>query len=291
MFKASDVKELRERTGAGMLDCKKALDACEGDMDKAIDWLREKGISKAAKKEGRIAAEGVCVVKAEGSNAVILEVNSETDFVAQNKEFLDFTNYLADVLLKNDATTVEDALKINDGGETIGDKLINLTAKIGEKLSLRRFEKVNKTDDEVFGTYTHMGGKIGSLVVLKGANSDVAKDVCMHIAAMAPVCLNKEDVPADMIEHEKTVITEQVMNEGKPQEIALKMVNGRINKFYKEICLADQEFIKDSSVNVSTYVKNNGGEIVKFVRFAVGEGIEKKEEDFAQEVMNQVNGN
>lgn len=291
MFKASDVKELRERTGAGMLDCKKALDACEGDMDKAIDWLREKGISKAAKKEGRIAAEGVCVVKAEGSNAVILEVNSETDFVAQNKEFLDFTNYLADVLLKNDATTVEDALKINDGGETIGDKLINLTAKIGEKLSLRRFEKVTKTDDEVFGTYTHMGGKIGSLVVLKGANSDVAKDVCMHIAAMAPVCLHKEDVPADMIEHEKTVITEQVMNEGKPQEIALKMVNGRINKFYKEICLADQEFIKDSSVNVSTYVKNNGGEIVKFVRFAVGEGIEKKEEDFAQEVMNQVNGN
>lgn len=291
MFKASDVKELRERTGAGMLDCKKALDACEGDMDKAIDWLREKGISKAAKKEGRIAAEGVCVVKAEGSNAVILEVNSETDFVAQNKEFLDFTNYLADVLLKNDATTVEDALKINDGGETIGDKLINLTAKIGEKLSLRRFEKVTKTDDEVFGTYTHMGGKIGSLVVLKGANSDVAKDVCMHIAAMAPVCLNKEDVPADMIEHEKTVITEQVMNEGKPQEIALKMVNGRINKFYKEICLADQEFIKDSSVNVSTYVKNNGGEIVKFVRFAVGEGIEKKEEDFAQEVMNQVNRN
>lgn len=291
MFKASDVKELRERTGAGMIDCKKALDACEGDMDKAIDWLREKGISKAAKKEGHIAAEGVCVVKAEGSNAVILEVNSETDFVAQNKEFLDFTNYLADVLLKNDATTVEDALKINDGGETIGDKLINLTAKIGEKLSLRRFEKVTKTDDEVFGTYTHMGGKIGSLVVLKGANSDVAKDVCMHIAAMAPVCLNKEDVPADMIEHEKTVITEQVMNEGKPQEIALKMVNGRINKFYKEICLADQEFIKDSSVNVSTYVKNNGGEIVKFVRFAVGEGIEKKEEDFAQEVMNQVNGN
>ena len=291
MFKASDVKELRERTGAGMLDCKKALDACEGDMDKAIDWLREKGISKAAKKEGRIAAEGVCVVKAEGSNAVILEVNSETDFVAQNKEFLDFTNYLADVLLKNDATTVEDALKINDGGETIGDKLINLTAKIGEKLSLRRFEKVTKTDDEVFGTYTHMGGKIGSLVVLKGANSDVAKDVCMHIAAMAPVCLNKEDVPADMKKKKKTVITEQVMNEGKPQEIALKMVNGRINKFYKEICLADQEFIKDSSVNVSTYVKNNGGEIVKFVRFAVGEGIEKKEEDFAQEVMNQVNGN
>ena len=290
MFKASDVKELRERTGAGMLDCKKALDACEGDMDKAIDWLREKGISKAAKKEGRIAAEGVCVVKAEGSNAVILEVNSETDFVAQNKEFLDFTNYLADVLLKNDATTVEDALKINDGGETIGDKLINLTAKIGEKLSLRRFEKVTKTDDEVFGTYTHMGGKIGSLVVLKGANSDVAKDVCMHIAAMAPVCLNKEDVPADMIEHEKTVITEQVMNEGKPQEIALKMVNGRINKFYKEICLEEQDFVKDSDMTVGAFVKSKNGSIVNMVRFEVGEGIEKKEENFAEEVMNQIKG-
>ena len=157
-------------------------------------------------------------------------------------------------------------------------------------MNIRRFQQV-KEDAGFVASYTHMGGKIGSLVVLKGANSDVAKDVCMHIAAMAPVCLNKEDVPADMIEHEKTVITEQVMNEGKPQEIALKMVNGRINKFYKEICLADQEFIKDSSVNVSTYVKNNGGEIVKFVRFAVGEGIEKKEEDFAQEVMNQVNGN
>lgn len=289
MFKASDVKELRERTGAGMLDCKKALEACEGDMQKAIDWLREKGISKAAKKEGRIAAEGICVVKTEGNEAVLVEINSETDFVAQNKEFVDFANYLADVLLKNSVSTVEDALNIEDGGETIGDKLVALTAKIGEKLSFRRFEKITKNDDEVFGSYTHMGGKIGALVLLKGANSEVAKDVAMHAAAMAPVCLTKEEVPAEMLEHEKTVIKEQVMNEGKPQDIAEKMVNGRINKYYKEICLSEQEFIKDSSVNVSTYVKNNGGEIVKFVRYAVGEGIEKKEEDFATEVMNQVN--
>lgn len=291
MFKASDVKELREKTGAGMLDCKKALETCEGDMERAIDWLREKGISKASKKEGRIAAEGVCVVKCEANDGVILEINSETDFVAKNQEFLDFAHYLADIILKNNKTTVAEVLEINDNGSTVNDKLIALTAKIGEKLSFRRFEKLTKADDEVFGSYIHMGGKIGSLAILKGANDAVAKDVCMHIAAMAPVCLNKEEVPNDMLEHEKTVIKEQVMNEGKPADIAEKMVNGRINKFYKEICLNDQEFIKDSSVNVSTYVKNNGGEIVKFVRFAVGEGIEKKEENFAQEVMNQINGN
>ena len=290
MYKASDVKDLRERTGAGMLDCKKALEACEGNMEKAIDWLREKGISKAAKKEGRVAAEGICTIKVDGDTAVILEVNSETDFVAKNQEFLDFTSYLTDVVLKENAKTVEEVLAIKDGEETVNDKLIAITAKIGEKISFRRFEKLTKSSDEVFGSYIHMGGKIGALSIIKGASEEVAKDVSMHIAAMAPVCLTKEDVPAEMLEHEKTVIKEQVMNEGKPADIAEKMVNGRINKYYKEICLNEQEFIKDSSVNVSTYVKNNGGEIVKFVRFAVGEGIEKKEENFAEEVMNQVNG-
>ena len=290
MYKASDIKDLRERTGAGMLDCKKALEACEGNMEKAIDWLREKGISKAAKKEGRVAAEGICTIKVDGDTAVILEVNSETDFVSKNQEFLDFTSYLTDVVLKEDAKTVEEVLAIKDGEETVNDKLIAITAKIGEKISFRRFEKLTKSSDEVFGSYIHMGGKIGALSIIKGASEEVAKDVSMHIAAMAPVCLTKEDVPAEMLEHEKTVIKEQVMNEGKPADIAEKMVNGRINKYYKEICLNEQEFIKDSSVNVSTYVKNNGGEIVKFVRFAVGEGIEKKEENFAEEVMNQVNG-
>ena len=289
MYKASDVKELRERTGAGMLDCKKALEATEGNMENAIDWLREKGISKAAKKEGRVAAEGICAIKIEGDNAVLLEVNSETDFIAKNDEFTSFVDYLANEILKNDVKTNEDVLNITDGNETINDKLINITAKIGEKISFRRFEKITKNADEVFGSYLHMGGKIGALVVLSNTTEVVAKDVAMHAAAMAPVCITKDEVPTDLLERERTIIKEQVMNEGKPEDIAQKMVEGRINKFYKEICLADQEFIKDSSVNVGTYVKNNGGEIKNMSRFAVGEGIEKKEEEFASEVMKQVN--
>ena len=289
MFKASDVKELRERTGAGMLDCKKALEACNGDMEKSIDWLREKGIAKAAKKEGRIAAEGLTESAANDNDAIIFEVNCETDFVTQNDKFKSLIKELREALLFNNCNTYEEALELKlEDGKTVSERMIEATATIGEKISFRRFEKITKSDDEVFGIYSHMGGKITSLVVLKGADRDVARDVAMHIAAMAPVCLNKEDVPADMLEHEKSVIKEQVMNEGKPADIAEKMVNGRINKYYKEICLNEQEFIKDSSVNVSTYVKNNGGEIVSFVRFAVGEGIEKKEENFAEEVMNQV---
>lgn len=288
MYKASDVKELRERTGAGMLDCKKALEAVDGDMEKAIDYLREKGMSKAEKKAGRIAADGLCDIKIDGNTAVIVEVNSETDFVAKNEEFINFVHHLADILLKSEVTTVEEALEVKEDEQTINEKLVALVAKIGEKISFRRFEKIVKEDNEVFGNYIHMGGKIGGLVVLSDTTEEVAKDVAMHVAAMAPVCVSKEDVPEEMIEHEKKVIKEQVMNEGKPADIAEKMVNGRMNKFYKEICLADQEFIKDSSVNVATYVKNNGGEIKKMVRFVVGEGIEKKEEDFASEVMNQI---
>lgn len=290
MFKASDVKELREKTGAGMLDCKKALEATEGDMEKAIDWLREKGIAKAAKKESRIAAEGLCEIKTEGNNAVILEVNSETDFVAKNEEFTKFVDYLALEILNNDVKTMEDVLAISDNGETVNDKLVSLTAKIGEKISFRRFEKITKDDDCVFGTYKHMGGKIGAVIVLKGANEEVAKDVAMQAAAMNPTALNREGVPADLVERESHVIKEQVMAEGKPEDIALKMVAGRLNKFYKEICLEEQAFIKDSGLSVKDYVKNNGGEIVSMVRFAVGEGIEKKEENFAEEVMSQIQG-
>ncbi len=288
MFKASDVKDLREKTGAGMLDCKKALEATNGDMEKAIDWLREKGIAKAAKKESRIAAEGLCQIKTEKDNAVILEVNSETDFVAKNAEFVNFVDLLADTLLKNDAKTLEEALQITIDGETISDKLVALTAKIGEKISFRRFEKVTKNTDEIFGTYKHMGGKIGTLVVLKGANEEVAKDVAMQACAMNPTALNREGVPADVVERESHIIKEQVMAEGKSEDIAEKMVTGRLNKFYKEICLEEQAFIKDSSVSVKDYVKNNGGEIISMVRFAVGEGIEKKQEDFASEVMSQI---
>lgn len=289
MFKASDVKELRDKTGAGMLDCKKALEATNGNMNEAIDWLREKGISKAEKKASRVAAEGLCKIVTDGNKAVILEVNSETDFVAKNEEFTNFVDYLANTILANNLKTHEEVLSFDDNGETIETKLVALTAKIGEKLSFRRHEVVEKNDNEVFGSYLHMGGKIGALVVLADTSIEVAKDVAMHVAAMAPVCATRSDVPADMVDHESKVIKEQVMNEGKPADIAEKMVTGRLNKFYKEICLEEQEFIKDSSVNVGTFVKNNGGSIVSMIRYAVGEGIEKKEENFADEVMSQIN--
>ena len=290
MFKASDVKELREKTGAGMLDCKKALEATEGNMEKAIDWLREKGISKAAKKEGRVAAEGICQILVDNNNAVILEVNSETDFVAKNEEFTKFVDYLAEIIMKNDFKDNEEVLNFVDGGETINDKLIAIISKIGEKISFRRFSKIAKNDNEVFGTYKHMGGRIGTLVVLENTTEEVAKDVAMHAAAMNPTAITRDEVPTEMVEHEAHVIKEQVMQEGKPAEIAEKMVTGRLNKFYKEICLEEQAFVKDSSLTVLDYVKNNGGKIISMTRFEVGEGIEKKEEDFAQEVMNQVNG-
>lgn len=289
MFKASDVKELRDKTGAGMLDCKKALEATNGNMNEAIDWLREKGISKAEKKASRVAAEGLCKIVTDGNKAVILEVNSETDFVAKNEEFTNFVDYLANTILANNLKTHEEVLSFDDNGEKVEAKLVALTAKIGEKLSFRRHELVEKNDNEVFGSYLHMGGKIGALVVLADTSIEVAKDVAMHVAAMAPVCATRSDVPADMVDHESKVIKEQVMNEGKPADIAEKMVTGRLNKFYKEICLEEQEFIKDSSVNVGTFVKNNGGLIVSMIRYAVGEGIEKKEENFADEVMSQIN--
>lgn len=288
MYKITDVKELRERTGAGMMDCKKALEACDGDIDKSIDWLREKGIAKAAKKESRIAAEGICQIKVSGNTAVMIEVNSETDFVAKNEEFTSFVDYLVDKILENDVKTLEDVLAIKDGEETINDKLIALVAKIGEKISFRRFEKVTKEDNQVFGTYKHMGGRIGAIVITNGANEEVAKDVAMQTAAMNPTALSRDLVPQEMVERESKVIKEQVIAEGKPEEIAEKMVVGRLNKFYKEVCLEEQAFIKDSGLSVKDYVKNNGGELVKMVRFAVGEGIEKKEENFADEVMNQI---
>ena len=288
MIKASDVKELREKTGAGMLDCKKALEATEGNMEKAVDWLREKGIAKAAKKESRIAAEGLCQIKVDGNKAVMLEVNSETDFVAKNEEFTNFVDYLADEILSNDVKTVEDVLNLKDGSETINDKLVALVAKIGEKISFRRFEVVTKSDDECFGTYKHMGGKIGVVVVLKGGNEEVAKDVAMQAAAMNPVGLRRADIPKDMVERETNVIKEQIVAEGKPEAIAGKIAVGKLGKFYEEVCLEEQKFIKDSSLSVINYVKNNNGEIISMVRFAVGEGIEKREENFADEVMSQI---
>ena len=290
MFKASDVKDLRERTGAGMLDCKKALEACNGDIEKSIDWLREKGISKAAKKSSRVAAEGLCEIKTDDNKAVIIEVNSETDFVAQNEEFTSFVDYLATTILNNDFKSNDEVLNFTDNGETINDKIVAKIAKIGEKIDFRRFEKIEKKDNEVFGAYKHMGGRIGAIVVLSNTTEEVAKDVAMHIAAMNPVSVKRDDVPTELVERESKLIKEQVMQEGKPEDIAEKMVTGRLNKFYKEVCLEEQPFIKENSLTVKQYVENAGGEIVSMVRFAVGEGIEKEEEDFAQEVMNQIKG-
>ena len=290
MFSASDVKTLRERTGAGMLDCKKALDATQGDMDKAIDWLREKGISKAAKKETRIAAEGLSEIFTKGNKAVILEVNSETDFVAKNEEFKTFVKNLGEAILNSDVKTMEESLELETENGKISDYLVNLVAKIGEKISFRRFKVIEKNDDEVFGIYSHMGGRISVLTVVEGNNEEVARDISMHVAAMNPDYLKRDEVPADVIEKEKAIIKEQAINEGKPADIAEKMVNGRINKYYKEVCLLEQPFVKDPDVNVETYAKNNSSVIVSMTRFEVGEGIEKRQEDFASEVMSQING-
>ena len=291
MFTAKDVKDLREKTGAGMMDCKKALQESNGDMDKAIDWLREKGISKAAKKESRIAAEGLSKVLVDGNKAVILEVNSETDFVAKNEEFTNFVDELAKVLLKNAPKNMEEANDLDMNGSKVSDALIALIAKIGEKISFRRFEIIEKNDDQVFGIYNHQNlGKINVVTVLEGTNEDIARDVAMHVAAMNPGYVRREDVPEDVLEHEKEVAKNQAIEMGKPENIAIKMVDGRINKFYKEVCLLEQEFIKDPDLDVETYVKNNNSKIISVVRFEVGEGIEKRQDDFASEVMSQIKG-
>ena len=289
MISASMVKELRELTGAGMLDCKKALEATDGNLDKASEWLREKGISKAAKKADRIAAEGLVNILIEGNKAVIIEVNSETDFVAKNEEFKDLINTISNLLLNSDVKTVEDALKLSTVDGTLEDTITNKIAKIGEKLSFRRFEILNKSDNENFGSYIHMGGKIAVLVILEGANSEVAKDVSMHAAAMRPTYLDISSVPSEDLEHEREIQKQIAINEGKPADIAEKMVEGRIKKYYKEVSLTEQPFVKNDDVSVSEYVKSNGGTIKKMVRYEVGEGMQKREENFAEEVAKQMN--
>ncbi len=289
MISASLVKELREKTGAGMMDCKKALEATNGDIEEASNWLREKGISKAAKKADRIAAEGIAAILIKDNNAVILEVNSETDFVAKNDEFKSLVNELLEVIVDSDANTLEEAMELKTSEGTVADLITQKTAKIGEKLSLRRFSRVVKEDNEVFGEYIHMGGKIAVLTVLTGTDESVAKDVAMHAAAMRPVYVKIADVPEAEVEKEKEILKEQAVNEGKSAEIAEKMVQGRIQKFYKEICLEEQPFVKDGDINVKTFVKNNGGEIKAMYRYEVGEGMQKREENFAEEVAKQMN--
>ena len=285
---ASMVKELREKTGAGMMDCKKALVETNGDMEKAIDYLREKGISKAAKKAERIAAEGLSNIYIKGNDAVVVELNSETDFVAKNAEFKELLDKIGNTILENNVTSMEEALNTKCGDETINDLIVNATAKKNKKISLRRFEKVTKTDSQVFGSYLHMGGKISSLTIIEGGNEEVARDVAMQAAAMRPQYINIESVPAEDLEREKAVIKEQVINEGKKPEFADKIVEGRIRKFYEETVLEEQAFIKDSGLTVKAYLENNKATLVKLVKYEVGEGMEKRNDDFAAEVMSQI---
>lgn len=286
---AQMVKELREKTGAGMMDCKKALTENNGDMEKAIDWLREKGMAQAAKKADRIAAEGLTAIKVEGNSAVIVEVNSETDFVAKNDQFKQLIEEVSSFLLSKKPSTVEEALKEEmDSGQTLEQYFNDAIAKIGEKLSLRRFHISEKSDGDIFGSYLHMGGRIGVLNVLEGGNEEVAKDIAMHIAAINPRYINRDAVPADEVAREKEVLTQQALNEGKPENIVEKMVIGRLNKFYEEICLLDQPFVKDSDQKVGKYLKSHNSSIKSFVRYEVGEGMEKREENFAEEVMSQM---
>ncbi|MFD2616862.1 translation elongation factor Ts [Terrilactibacillus laevilacticus] len=284
------VKELREITGAGMMDCKKALTETDGDIDKAVDLLREKGMAKAAKKADRVAAEGLAQVKVEGNKAVILEVNSETDFVAKNDQFVQLISTLADHLLKNNPSTVEEALSQNlEGQDQKVEEFINSAiAKIGEKISLRRFTIVDKADDENFGAYLHMGGRIAVLTKVKGGDESIAKDVAMHVAAVNPRYLSKDQVSQEEAAHEKEVLKQQALNEGKPEKIVEKMVEGRMKKFFQEICLVDQNFVKDPDVTVSKYLANNHASAEGFVRYEVGEGMEKRQENFAEEVKAQM---
>ncbi len=289
MVTAQLVKELRDATNLGILDCKKALEATNGDIDAAMEWLREKGISKAAKKESRIAAEGLTNIYVNDTKAVIVEVNAETDFVAKNDDFKKLVDDIGNAILNSDVTTMEEANNLTVNGTTISDYVVAMTAKIGEKLSFRRMEVITKNADEVIGSYLHMGGRIAAVCLVKGNNAEVAKDVAMQAAAMKPEFTFEADVPADRVAKEKELLKEEAMKEGKPAEIAEKMVAGRLKKFFKEICLVDQEFIKDGDVDVKTYLKNNNCELVKMVRYEVGEGIEKKQENFAEEVMSQIN--
>jgi elongation factor Ts len=290
---ASMVKELREKTGAGMMDCKKALTETNGDIDKAIDFLREKGLSSAAKKADRIAAEGLTSVAVEGNRAVLIEVNCETDFVAKNDDFQGFIADVSKHLLANVPATVQEALaqKLNGGNETVQERLSGLIAKIGENMNLRRFQIIEKTDADSFGGYIHMGGRISVLTVLvNSTNENAAKDVAMHIAAINPRFLSKDQVSNDVVEAEREILTQQALNEGKPANIVEKMVSGRLSKFYQEVCLLEQPFVKDPDITVTKLLQKEGSDVTikEFFRFELGEGIEKRQENFADEVMAQI---
>ena len=288
MVTAAMVKELRERTGAGMMDCKKALAENGEDMEKAIEFLREKGLAAAAKKSGRIAAEGLVVAKVFSGNkkAVLLEVNCETDFVAKTDEFKGFVEEVADVVLNNSPEDVTKLMEVKSNGSTVNQMLTDKVAKIGENISIRRFE-LFETAEGFVETYVHGVGRIGVMVELSGESDtiqEVAKDVAMQIAASKPDYITRDQVPEAVIEKEKEILKVQAMNEGKPENIAEKIVSGRIDKFYKENCLVEQPFIKDTDLNVKQMLDQNKVSISRFVRFEMGEGLEKRENDLAAEV-------
>ncbi|MBI5974898.1 translation elongation factor Ts [Staphylococcus canis] len=284
------VKELREKTGAGMMDCKKALEATDGDIDKAIDYLREKGIAKAAKKADRIAAEGITHVEVKGNEAAIVEINSETDFVARNEGFQELVKEIANQILETKAESVE---ALNEtklpNGKTVSEHMTEAISTIGEKLSIRRFAVRTKGDNDAFGAYLHMGGRIAVLSVVEGTtDEEAAKDVAMHIAAINPKYVSSEQVSEEEINHEKEVLKQQALNEGKPENIVEKMVEGRLRKYLQEICAVDQDFVKNPDQTVAEFLKSKGGKLVDFVRYEVGEGLEKREENFADEVKGQM---
>ena len=283
------VKQLRDMTGVGMMDAKKALVQTEGDIDAAVDYLRENGLAKAAKKADRIAAEGITNVLVDGNVAVVLEVNAETDFVAKNDKFQALVAKLSEVILANKPANLEAALEIVTPEGKVSDIIAEATTVIGEKISLRRFEIVEKSDADAFGAYLHMGGRIGVLTVLEGStDADAAKDIAMHVAAINPKYVDRSEVSADELEHEKKVLTEQALNEGKPANIVEKMIAGRLNKFLAEISLNDQPFVKDPDTTVSKFAASKGGSVKLFHRYEVGEGLEKRVDNFVEEVMGQV---
>lgn len=287
------VKELREKTGAGMMDCKKALTETDGDIDKAVDFLREKGIAKAAKKADRVAAEGTTYVASKGNEAVILELNSETDFVARNEGFQNLVKEMADHILEVKPADVDElnASKLGNG-QTVEEKMNEAISTIGEKLTLRRFTIKTKTDSDAFGEYLHMGGRIGVLTLVEGStNAEAAKDVAMHIAALNPKFVSRDQVSEEELEHEKEILKQQALNEGKPENIVEKMVEGRMRKYLEEICAVDQAFVKNPDQTVAEFLKTDGGVLVDFVRYEVGEGIEKRSDNFADEVKGQMGGN
>ena len=290
MVTAALVKELREKTGAGMMDCKKVLTETDGDLEKAAELLREKGITKAAKKSGRVAAEGMveAYISEDEKVGAIVEVNSETDFVAKNEEFRTFVMDVAKQIVKNNPESVEALLAepaMFEEGKTVNEALIGKIATIGENISIRKFARFETTDG-LIEKYIHGDGKIAVLVNMTSGTKELAKDVCMQIAAARPEFIDRDQVPAERVEKEKEILKIQTMNEGKPEAIAEKIVLGRINKFYQEICLVDQEFVKDPSKKVSDILKDS--KVLEFARFETGEGIEKKEENFAEEVMKQL---